>query len=85
MNSYKENKDDDFEAVEAKDDDVDLKDEVAKVEVRFNITVMFDVVEKGDPFFLILCEKVLFVNVETFTDEWGNEWPGQKMLIRGFY
>jgi hypothetical protein len=85
VNSDEENEDDDFEAAEAEEDDVDLEDGAVKVEVRFNVAIMSDVVEKGDPFFLILCDKALFVNAETFTDDWGNEWPGREMLIRGFY
>lgn len=85
VNSDEENKDDDFKAAETEDDDVDLEDEVAKVEVRFNVAIMSDVVEKGNPFFLILCDKALFMNAETFTNNWRSEWPGQEMLIRGLY
>jgi hypothetical protein len=85
VHSDEENEDDDFEAAKAEDDDVDLEDEAAKVEVGFNVAVMSDVLEKGDPFFLILCDKALFLNSETFTDDCGNEWPEEEMLMRGFY
>jgi hypothetical protein len=69
VNLDEENEDDDFEAAEAEDDDVDLEDEAAKVEVGFIVAVMSDVVEKGNPFFFILCDEALFVNVETFIDD----------------
>ena len=46
---------------------------------------MFDVVKNNDSFFIILCEKALYMNLETFTDEWKNEWSNRDMLIRGLY
>jgi hypothetical protein len=64
----KENEDDDFEVVEIEDEDVDLEEEAAKVEVDFNIAVISAVIEKGDPFFLIFCDKVLFINPQAITD-----------------
>jgi hypothetical protein len=85
VHSDEENGDDDFEAAEIEDEDVDLEEEAVKIQVGFNVAVMSDVIEKGDPFFLILCNKVLFFNPKAFTDDWGNEWPERDMLTRGFY
>ena len=85
IHSDDENEDNDFEATKAKDEDVDLEEEAAKIQVGFNVAVMSDVIEKGDPFFLILCNKVLFFNPKAFTDDWGNEWPEGDILISGFY
>jgi hypothetical protein len=46
---------------------------------------MADGLEKGDPYFIILCDKPLFLNPDTFTDDWDNDWPKGELLIRGFY
>jgi hypothetical protein len=56
---------------------LDLQDEVARV--------MSDIVENGDSFFIILYDKALYMNLETFTNERGNKWSSGYMLIRGYY
>lgn len=80
-----QDEDDVLEAAENDDDDIDLEEEASKVEVGFNVAVMCDGVERGDPFFVILCDRVLYSNPETFVDDWGNTWSKGDMLVRGFY
>ena len=52
------------------------------MEVGFNVAVMADGLEKNNPYFIILYDKPLFLNPETFIDEWSNEWPKRELLIR---
>jgi hypothetical protein len=77
-NSDGENEDDNLEQAEGNDEDDEddeLEDEAARVEVGFNIAVMADGLEKGNPYFIILCDKPLFLNLETFTDDWVTTGP----------
>jgi hypothetical protein len=50
-------------------DDVNLEFEVAKVEMGDNFVVIFDELENGDPFFVIICNKPLHRCQETFEDD----------------
>jgi hypothetical protein len=54
--SEEENKDDTLEQAEANDEDVQLEDKVAKLEVGFNVGAMVDDLGKGDPYLIILCD-----------------------------
>jgi hypothetical protein len=85
IDSNPKNEDNILEAAEEDDDDLDLEDEAIRVEVDFDVAVMSDVVKNNDSFFIILCEKAFYMNLETFTDEWKNKWSSRDMLIRGFY
>jgi hypothetical protein len=61
-NSDGENEDNNLEQVEGNHEDDDLEVKAARVEVGFNVAVMADGLEKGDPYFIILCDKPLFLN-----------------------
>lgn len=43
------------------------------MEVGFNVAVMANGLEKDNPYFIILCDKSLFLNPDTFIDDWGND------------
>jgi hypothetical protein len=48
--------------------DCDLECKVAKVEIGDTVIVIVDVMENGDPFYIILCNRPLFRCQETFED-----------------
>ena len=55
-----------------------------KVELGFMFAILIDGIKKGDPFCLIICQRPLFKNDKTFTDNWGQEWMRGDMLVGGF-
>jgi hypothetical protein len=50
----------------------DAEIETSRVEVGDNFVVVADELENGNPFYLILCNKLLHCCESTFNDEWGN-------------
>jgi hypothetical protein len=46
---------------------------------------MFDELEHGDPFYVVLCNNLLHRCEQTFEDVWGNTWYEGKMILRGVW
>lgn len=66
------------------DEEEDAESETLKVEVGDNFAVISDELKKGDPSYMILCDKALHQCQETFEDEWRNQWYEGDMILCGF-
>ncbi len=58
-----------------------FKNETTKVEAGDNFVVIYNELENGDPFYVILCDQALHECEAIFEDDWGNTWYAGEMLL----
>jgi hypothetical protein len=66
-------------------DDEGFESETTKVEVGDNFVVIFNELENGDSFYVILCDHALHECEATFEDDWGNTWYASEMLLHNVW
>lgn len=57
---------------EEEDKDALLTAKGEKVELGFNFAVILQEIEKNDPFYIVICDRLQFRNPFAFTNDWGN-------------
>lgn len=65
--------------------DEGFESETTKVEVGDNFVVIFNELENGDSFYVILCDHALHECEATFEDDWGNTWYASEMLLHNVW
>jgi hypothetical protein len=66
-------------------DQTNLESKATKVELGDNFVIIFDELEHGDLFYVILCNKLLHRCEQTIEDEWGNIWYEGEMILQGVW
>jgi len=61
--------------------DEGFKNETTKVEAGDNFVVIYNELENGDPFYVILCDQALHECEAIFEDDWGNTWYAGEMFL----
>jgi hypothetical protein len=58
---------------------------VAKVEVDDNYAVVAKELEEGDPFYIVLCNQLVYQYPATFTNGWNNTFLVREMVLGGHW